>query len=123
MFDPYDVLGIPHDATEKEIKTAYRQLARHYHPDSYSGDDAQEQMSRINKAYEMLRQHNGDEDTDEEILDPRYYSFDAEGGMEEYSRSIFDIFQRPVFRRTVLLLLVGSIALTSIVVAFFQGAA
>ena len=39
MTDPYSVLGVAHDATEEEIKAAYRDLARKYHPDNYQDDN------------------------------------------------------------------------------------
>ena len=56
--DPYEVLGVPHGASEEEIKKAYRELARKYHPDNYTNnplaDLAQEKMKEINEAYDTL---------------------------------------------------------------------
>ena len=37
MNDPYKVLGVSPDATEEEIKTAYKELVKKYHPDKYPG--------------------------------------------------------------------------------------
>ncbi|KRX02056.1 HSP40/DnaJ peptide-binding [Pseudocohnilembus persalinus] len=50
----YDILEIKQNASEKEIKKAYRKLSAIYHPDYYKGEDANEKMSRINVAYEVL---------------------------------------------------------------------
>ncbi len=60
MRDPYAVLGVRPDATDDEIKQAYRALARKYHPDKYAGTDladmANEKMKDINAAYEEIQE-------------------------------------------------------------------
>jgi len=51
----YDILGVPRNATEKEIKQAYRRLARKYHPDVNPGNkQAEEKFKEISEAYEVL---------------------------------------------------------------------
>lgn len=52
--DYYEVLGVPRDADENAIKSAYRKLARQYHPDVNKSEDAEERFKEINEAYEML---------------------------------------------------------------------
>ncbi len=58
MKDPYQVLGIDRNAGEEEVKKAYRDLARKYHPDNYVNnplaDLAQEKMKEINEAYDAI---------------------------------------------------------------------
>ena len=58
MKDPYEVLGVSRNATDDEIKDAYRQLARKYHPDNYGdnplSDLAKEKMQEINEAYDTI---------------------------------------------------------------------
>lgn len=58
MKDPYEVLGVQRNATEEEIKTAYKNMARKYHPDNYHdnplADLAEERMKEINEAYDAI---------------------------------------------------------------------
>ena len=65
MKDPYSILGITSSATDEEVKNAYRNLARKYHPDNYDDDNplkdlANEKMQEINAAYdEILASRSG----------------------------------------------------------------
>ena len=55
MQDPYRVLGISSSATEEEIKKAYRNLAKKYHPDVNNGSqEAEQRMKEINEAYSTI---------------------------------------------------------------------
>lgn len=60
--DPYEVLGLRRGASEQEIKQAYRELVKKYHPDKYQGnplaDLAEEKLQEVNEAYDMLTKGN-----------------------------------------------------------------
>ena len=56
MSDPYQVLGVDRNATDEEIKRAYRKLAKQYHPDANPGDAyAAKKMKEINDAYDQIK--------------------------------------------------------------------
>lgn len=72
--DYYEVLGVPRDADENTIKSAYRKLARQYHPDVNKAEDAEERFKEINEAYEVLS------DPDKRAAYDRFGHAAAQGG-------------------------------------------
>ena len=59
MSDPYQVLGVDPSASDDEVRNAYRDLARKYHPDKYTDNPlselAEEKMKEINEAYDQIK--------------------------------------------------------------------
>lgn len=59
MTNPYEVLGVSENASDEDIKKAYRKLAKQYHPDNYTDnplkDLADEKMKSINEAYDLIQ--------------------------------------------------------------------
>ena len=60
--DPYEVLGVRQGASEEEIKAAYKELVKKYHPDKYQNnplaDLAEEKLQEVNEAYDMLMKNS-----------------------------------------------------------------
>lgn len=83
MKNPYDVLGVKKDASAKEIKSAYRRLAKKYHPDQRPDDpQAKERFAEVGQAYEILGNEKTRKAFDNGEIDaggkPRFHGF--EGG-------------------------------------------
>ncbi len=85
MKDPYKVLGVSRDATDAEIKKAYYELAKKYHPDNYANhplsDLVSEKMKEINEAYDTIR--------DERANGGSAYARDYADDSSSYARSPF----------------------------------
>ncbi len=83
----YAVLGVSRDASQEEIKRAYRKLARKYHPDVSKELDAEEQFKALNEAYEVLS------DPDKRSMYDRFGTV-SPGGLGDFGgfRDPFDIF-------------------------------
>ena len=61
MTDPYSVLGLPHGASDDEVKKAYKWLAKKYHPDiAGNSEEAARKMQEINAAYDQIINHRND---------------------------------------------------------------
>ncbi len=87
MKDPYTVLGVSRNATDDEIKKAYRALAKKYHPDNYEDSNplkelASEKMKEINEAYDAIQRSGGSRNTG----GGRYESRNSNRGSSEYAR-------------------------------------
>ncbi len=60
MKDPYQILGVSRDASDKDIQKAYHKLVKKYHPDNFTNDNplkdlANEKMQEINEAYDEIQ--------------------------------------------------------------------
>lgn len=87
--DPYKVLGVDKSASESDIKSAYRRMAKKYHPDQNKGDkSAQEQFQKISAAYDILGDAEKRKNFDQGFIDadgnPTYAGMGA-GGASSHS--------------------------------------
>lgn len=87
MFDPYSVLGVSRDASDEEIKKAYRKLSRKYHPDANINNpnkaQAEEKFKEVQQAYEQIMKEK------EYGTSGNYNSYDGFGGFGGQSRRTY----------------------------------
>lgn len=108
MRDPYEVLGVDRSASMDEIKQAYRNLAKHYHPDNYATnglqDAANKKMQEINEAYDSIvngktanstsySSYNTQNDSSQNSYGGSYYGSNSRGPVNDYSyvRNLIDM--------------------------------
>lgn len=90
MRDPYQVLGVAKDAPAKEIKSAYRKLAKKYHPDQNPDDPkAKDRFAEANQAYEVVGEEKSRGAYDRGEIDaegkPRFQGFEGAGGGDPFA--------------------------------------
>src|SRR5690349_12750643 len=87
--DYYQILGVAPDATEKEIKQAYRKLARQHHPDVNPGDQsAEEKFKEINEAHQVLA--DAEQRKKYDAMRTEYQRWQQQGGRPGGRRQEFD---------------------------------
>lgn len=112
MRDPYSVLGVSPDASDEEIKQAYRRLAKKYHPDLNPGDKvAAQKMQEVNAAYEQIKNpekagpqqqsHQGGYGYGYDPFGGYQHSYTGTGSGDQYQRSAYQYVRMGRYREAL----------------------
>jgi len=106
LWDYYRVLGLQQNASDDDIRKAYRKKAMEYHPDRNNSPDSQEMFIRISEAYEYLISHPYRRNITEEEVRRNYQAWidyrraEARRRAEAYARASFDEFRKsPLYQQ------------------------
>jgi len=110
LWDYYRILGVKQNATDDEIRKAYRKKAMEYHPDRNSSPDSQEMFIRITEAYEYLISHPYRRNITEEEIRRNYQAWidyrreEARRRAEAYAKASYSEFRKsPVYKSTTVI--------------------
>ena len=110
LWDYYRILGVKQNATDDEIRKAYRRKAMEYHPDRNSSPDSQEMFIRITEAYEYLISHPYRRNITEEEVRRNYQAWidyrraEARKRAEAYARASYAEFRKsPIYKSTTVI--------------------
>ena len=130
--DYHRILGIKQNATDDEIRKAYRKKAMEYHPDRNSSPDSQEMFIRVTEAYEYLMSHPYRRNITEEEIMRNYQAWidyrreEARRRAEAYAKASYAEFRKsPVYRSTTVIdgtiVFLGLILATMVIVTTVYG--
>ena len=130
--DYHRILGIKQNATDDEIKKAYRRKAMEYHPDRNSSPDSQEMFIRVTEAYEYLMSHPYRRNITEEEIMRNYQAWidyrreEARRRAEAYARASYAEFRKsPIYKSTTVIdgtiVFLGLILATMVIVTTVYG--
>ncbi|UJR21837.1 hypothetical protein I4U23_024911 [Adineta vaga] len=99
-FNPYETLGVSRSASDKDIRQAYKKLAKHWHPDKNSEPNANDQFTKINAAYEILSDQKKRQDYDQYGTTSEGNHHHHQGFNSHHFHDPFDMFRAHFFHET-----------------------